>query len=287
LRLLLDGGATISRLDGNSRIRGFASVRLEKNLSSDSQIGLNIIGSTASDTVDGFADSSISDFGLTGQIYGRVRLGDDLIAGAFAGYGQSWYDFDLSDDGLAIDGDYSGERFIVGGMMRGELSLGERPLTIDAVLSHATESLGNTRFAASLDNESAVDLTLGLGSVNATRISVPLTYSVFGPLDFAKPGIGLNLTAGGLCESNFFGSGLDCGIQAGGRLWRRTIRGSYAYLDLDFESAAGLSRYRIDAGYAFDIGLGENTNVAFSVGTIGSDYDATAATGLITLTAKQ
>ncbi|WFL77485.1 hypothetical protein P7228_00005 [Altererythrobacter arenosus] len=287
LRMLLDGGATITRLDGNSRVRSFASLRIERNLSSSAQLGLNVIGSTASDSIDGFADSDISDFGLTGQVYGRFRLDDDLMAGAFVGYGQSWYNFDLQDESLRVEGDYTGERFIVGGMVRGEIAVGQRPLTIDGVLSYATESLGNARFAASLDNEDASDLTLALGDVQSTRISVPLTYSAFGPLDVSQAGTGLNLTAGGLCESEFSGSGLDCGFQAGGRLWRRTIGGSYAYLDIDFENAAGLSRFRIDAGYAFDIGLGDGTSIALNLGTVSADRQQPSVTGLITLATKR
>jgi len=287
LRLLSDGGATFSRLNGNSRVRGFASVRLEKNLSEASQVGLNVIGSVSSDTIDGFVDSGVSDMGLTGQVYGRIQMDEKLSAGAFVGYGKSWYDFDLSDDGLNLSGDFTGKRFLVGGALRGEATVGDRPLTIDAVLSHAKETLGNARFAASLDSESASDLGLALGDVQTTRISVPLTYSAFGPLDIGSHGTGLDLTAGGLCETEFFGTGWGCGLQAGARLWRRSHGGSYAYVDLDFENAAGLNRFRVDAGYAFDIGLGENANLALSVGSIGGDQDQTAYNGFLTLAAKR
>ncbi len=285
LRMLVDGGATFSRLAGNSRVRGFASLRLEKNLSDGAKIGLNVIGSTATDSIDGFSKSNVSDFGLTGQVYGRIRIDEDLMAGAFVGYGRSWYELALVENDLSMEGEFSGERLIVGGVLRGQTSLGNRPLTIDAVVSHATESLHEAKLSVSLDSERKDGQAFDLGKISATRISVPLTLAAFGPSGM-KPGTGLDLTAGGLCESDFFESGITCGFQAGGRLWRRSADGRYAYFDVELEEAAGIRRFRLDAGYAFDIGLGDTARLSFDLGAEASDTAASELRGLVSIVAK-
>ena len=287
LRMLLDGGATISNLNGNSRVRAIASVRLEKNLSENVQIGASAIGSSSSDTIDGISKGDVSDIGGTLQLYGRAQIDQNLQAGAFIGVGRSWYDFDLQDGDLAVEGKFKGNRFVAGGLLRGEVWVGDRPLMIDMVLSHATENLGNARFDATFEDESARQLLLNVGTVNRTRISIPLNYSVFGPVDSTENGLGLTASAGALCENKILGDGFGCGYQGGLRIWRRTDNGSYAYLDVDIESAADIDRIRVNAGYAFDIGLGDDLTLAMSLGSTRSSFEAGDTNGLITLVAKR
>ena len=287
LQISLDFGTTFSSVSGNSRARGFASVQLEKKLSDDFQLGINAIVSTSSDTIDGFSDSRISDYGGTLTLYGRARINRDLVAGVFVGLGRSSYDFGLSDNGLGINGKFSGNRFMIGGILRGNVNLGDRPLTVNMVLSHATENLRHAKLDAIFEDESAQDVLIDLGRINRNRISIPLTYSVFGSFDPIANSTGLDATAGVLCEDDMYGSGFDCGYQGGVRLWRRAHSGSYAYVDVDVERAASVDRISFDVGYTFDIGLGDNFGLGISAGTNQSNAQAADYSGLISIIARR
>jgi hypothetical protein len=287
LQISLDFGASFSNLSGNSRARGFASVRLEKKISDDIQLGINAIVSTASDTIDGFSDSEVSDYGGTLTLYGRARIDRDLVAGAFVGVGRSSYNFGLRDNGLDIKGKFTGNRFIIGGLLRGNVDLGDLPLTVDMVFSHATENLRHAKLDATFEDESAKDVLVDLGRINRNRISIPLTYSVFGSLNPIANSVGMDATAGVLCEDDMYGSGFDCGYQGGVRLWRRAYSGNYAYIDVDIERAASVDRISFDVGYTFDVGLGDNFGLGISAGTNQSNAQAADYSGLISIIARR
>ncbi|MCJ7420433.1 hypothetical protein [Sphingomicrobium astaxanthinifaciens] len=282
LRAMVDAGATFSRFDGNSRVRGFAALRIEKTVDEDIALGISAIGSTASNRIGGFEDSQVADVGANLQLYGRARLDEQLIGGAFVGIGHSWYDFDLREGGLAIDGNFAGDRILAGALLRGEFELGGRPATVDFAISHASESLGTASFDAAFEDETANGVELLLGNVSWTRISLPITYSPFGP-ENAEEGTGLDTAVGLLCEDLILANGIGCGVQVGSRLWHRDENGDLLFIDADFERVSDITRLRVHAGYSFEIGLGPDIRMDAGMGAAPGGEARADLTGMLSL----
>ncbi|MDT9013690.1 hypothetical protein RQP55_09665, partial [Novosphingobium sp. APW14] len=173
-QVFADFGLTYSKLGGNWNSRMFASLRYERRIDADLTLGASLMASQASDTLTGFTNSSISDETLQLSLYGRYAISNKLRTGAFAGYGQGWYDFGLAEsDGFALDGTMTGKRQVYGWMLSGDFNIGDTVVTTDVIVSHAREKLGSATLAARYQGESRSGIALAVGSVDTTRISVP------------------------------------------------------------------------------------------------------------------
>ena len=256
-RVFADIGLTHSKLGGDWNSRLFASLRLERRVDADLTLGAALLASRSSDALTGFANSSISDDSLQLSLYGRYRITDKLRTGAFAGVGKGWYDFGLTEsDGFTLDGSMTGKRQIYGWMLSGEFNLGETVITTDAIVSHAREKLGSATLAARYLGENRTGIAFLVGSVDTTRISVPLTAPIqlTGNDELGKSAR-LLLSPGLLCEDNDVQtSALRCGYQLGAKLVANDGGRNRFYADYRWESVAGMRRSLIGLGYAYRFG---------------------------------
>ncbi|RJT24414.1 cadherin repeat domain-containing protein [Chakrabartia godavariana] len=275
-KVLVNAGLAVSRFDGNWTTRGLGSVRVERRIGSDVTLGLGVLATTASDTLTGFADSHISDTSVQLNLYGRAKLAEKLRGGAFAGIGKSWYSFGLHDTGLDLTGKMTGDRYIYGAMLSGDMTIGGVLVTTDAILSHATEHLGSATLAAAYRGESRSDIAFAVGNVDTTRISVPVTgqFLLSGNDTLGGGQTKLLLSPGLLCEdASVESSSLVCGYQFGAKVNTRLATSGNAYLDYKFESVNGQRRNMFGLGYARRFGSSQALEVALDLnhGTVAAD----------------
>lgn len=216
-RVFVDGGVGFTRVTGNWTTRGLASARLEQRLGEKTVLGTALIGTAASDELGTFGDSRVSDQSLQLNVYGRSQLSERLRFAAFAGWGRSWYAFDLADDGLEAGGEMTGKRHLYGAALSGDIRFAGLDITTDAILSRAVEKLGSAELDASFEGESGSDILFRLGQVDLTRLSVPVHIPIVLDRHFdGRDPTRLDISPGVLCQdTTAAGSALDCGYQIG------------------------------------------------------------------------
>ena len=281
-QVLADIGVTQSRMSGNWNTRMFGSLRFEANIDADTVIGLGVMGSRSNDRLLGFADSSISDNSLQASLYTRYRISETLRTGAFAGFGRAWYDFGLTEsDGFVLDGSMKGKRKLFGWMLSGDFNIGDTIVTTDAIVSRAIEKLGDATLDAQYLGENRSDIAFRVGTVDVTRISVPVTA----PIHLTgSEGFGtvtrLLLSPGLLCEdNNADSSALNCGYQLGAKLVASDSAKGRFYADYRWESVGALRRSLLGLGYAYRFGPKNGLEVALEAnrgitGMMGQDNRA-------------
>ncbi|HYC95654.1 MAG TPA: cadherin repeat domain-containing protein, partial [Sphingomicrobium sp.] len=216
-RVLVDAGIGVSRVDRNWTTRGLGSVRIEQRIGRNAVLGAALLGTASRDELASFEHSRISDRSIQLNAFGRIQLSDDLRFAAFAGWGRAWYSFDLKDDGLALEGDANGKRYLYGAALSGDLTIAGFKLTTDAILSRAVERLGSASLDARYMGEDRKNVPFRLGRVDITRLSVPVHI----PITFRTPDDGreaarLEISPGLLCQDTAqHSSALDCGYELG------------------------------------------------------------------------
>ena len=281
-QVLADIGVTQSRMSGNWNTRMFGSLRFEANIDADTVIGVGVMGSRSNDRLLGFAESAISDNSLQASLYTRYRINETLRTGAFVGLGRAWYDFGLTEsDGFVLDGSMTGKRQLFGWMLSGDFNIGDTIITTDAIVSRAVEKLGNATLSAQYLGESRSGIDFRVGTVDVTRISVPVTAPIH--LTGAE-GFGtvtrLLLSPGLLCEdNNADSSALNCGYQLGAKLVASDSAKGRFYADYRWESVGTLRRSMLGLGYAYRFGPQNGLEVAIEAnrgitGMIGQDNRA-------------
>jgi len=257
-RIFFDVGLTYSKFGDGWNARQYASTRFEAKLDEDFVLGVGLLASKSNDQIAGFDDSSISDGSVQMNLYGRYKFTPELRTGAFFGLGRAWYDFGLTEaDGFVLDGKMTGKRSIYGWMLSGDINVGDMVVTTDAVVSHATEKLGNAKLAAQYRGESRSGIDFEVGTVNVTRISIPASAPI--KLSGDENGIGgwskLVISPGLLCEDNGVTSNsLTCGYQIGAKfVSQQSVRDRF-YGDFQWESVSGMRRSMFAVGYAYRFG---------------------------------
>jgi len=151
------------------------------------------------------------------NVYGRAQLSDKLRLAGFGGWGKTRYDFRINEEGFTLRGKMDGTRHLYGVALSGDIPLGSLTLTTDAILSRAIEKLGSASFDASYFEESGSNMLIRLGSVDITRLSVPIHVPiVFGSKGNGKEPTRLELSPGLLCQDTTQdSSAFDCGYQFG------------------------------------------------------------------------
>lgn len=270
-RILLDAGVSFSGRDGSWTSRALAALRLEQAIG-ETTIGIGAIGARASDRIDGFAASSITDRSAQVQVYARRRLADNLRLGAFAGYGRAWYDFALEHDGLSVDGRMTGRRVTFGGTLSGDMRIGGTLVTTDLQFSRGTEKIGDAVLAAAYGGENRSGILFGVGSLDVTRISLPFQVPFVLASDQAGRLVRLDLSTGLLCEDRSVDrSGMDCGFRSRARLNATRDGLDRASVDATYEKAGVYERVMIGLGYAHRLGANSpvELGLASQVGTVG------------------
>jgi hypothetical protein len=281
-QIFADVGLTQSRMSGNWNTRLFGALRFESQLDADTVIGLGVMGSRSDDHLLSFAQSEISDNSLQASLYARYRISDTLRTGTFIGFGRAWYDFGLTEsDGFVLDGSMTGKRQLFGWMLSGDFNIADTVITTDAIVSRAVEKLGNATLSAQYLGESRSGIDFRLGTVDVTRISVPVTA----PINLGgAEGFGfvsrLLLSPGLLCEdNNVDSSALNCGYQLGAKLVANdNDKGSF-YADYRWESVGTMRRSLLGLGYAYRFGPKNGLELAIEAnrgvtGMVGQDNRA-------------
>ncbi|MGB3470393.1 MAG: hypothetical protein WBA51_06205 [Erythrobacter sp.] len=264
-RVRMTGGAVLSGLEGDWTTRGFGTAQLEKRVEDNLTLGLGIMGSFADEQLAGFADSAISDYSLQLNGYVQVDVTDTLRAAGFAAFGKAWYDFDLADDGLILNGAMNGTRYALGAMVSGDIALGDLIVTPDAAISWAVEDLGRARLDARFSGEAREDILFPVGTVNSTRLSVPinLRYVLGDQLSSESRLTEFSLSPGLLCEDiSVTGSALTCGYQIGGRVTRTSGTRSFAFADYNYEALQELERHIASFGFGYRFGRDANIELS-------------------------
>ncbi len=284
-RVLLNAGLSISGLDGDWTTRTLGSVRVERRVAKGVTLGMGVMASTANDKLRSFADSEISDTSVQLNVYGRARLTETLRAGAFAGLGRAWYDFGLRDtDGFDLTGTMRGRRYAYGAMVSGDLMVGDLKLTTDATLSHAVERLRSAKLSARYLGENRSDIAFAVGTVNSTRLSIPVTGALRLSGSDTAEGTKLLLSPGLLCEDvSVDRSTLSCGYQLGAKVNSRFGEKSKGYLTYRYESVSGLERNLIGLGYALSFGPRNMMEIGFDVDRGISAFAADDSRAMISL----
>jgi len=268
-QLFFDAGLTYSKLGAGWNSRVFAGLRYETRVGDNLALGAGLLASRASDKLGSFAQSAISDKSLQFNVYARYRLSKVLRTGAFAGLGTTWYDFALTDtDSFTAAGQMRGKRQVFGWMMSGDINVGDTVITTDAVVSRATEKLGTATLAAKYLGESRSGIALAVGSVDVTRISIPVTAPIM--LSGSARDLGastrLVLGPGLLCEdSSADSSSLRCGYQLAAKLMASDGARSRIYADYHWESVAGMERSLIGLGYGYRFGKDDGLELALEL----------------------
>ena len=147
-------------------------------------------------------------------------------------------------------------RSVYGWMLSGDFNLGDTVITTDAIVSHAREKLGSATLAARYLGENRSGIAFAVGSVDTTRISVPLTAPIqLTGSDELGTSARLLLSPGLLCEDNDVEtSALRCGYQLGAKLVANDGGRNRFYADYRWESVAGMRRSLIGMGYSYRFG---------------------------------
>ena len=279
-RLFVDAGVGVTRVAGNWTTRGLGSLRVEHAISPKVLLGASLIGTTASDELGSFDNSGISDKSAQINLYTRAELASNLRLAGFGGLGRAWYSFRLNDDGLTLDGDVTGRRQIYGAALSGDIELGSLTVTTDAVVSRAVEKLGSARVGGTYRNERAAGVMFPLGSVDITRLSVPVHVPViFGRNRLGRPLARVEFSPGLLCQDTIQdSSSLSCGYQLGlkaqispserGRLQAAAL---HEYVDgyistrfaISFERRFFKDRLALGMGGESEIRMGRQNNGVF------------------------
>jgi hypothetical protein len=256
--VLADLGMTYSRLGGNWNTRLLGALRFEARLNTDLTVGAGVMASRSSDQLSGFVGSSISDNSLQFNLYSRYRLSEKLRTGAFVGIGRTWYDFGLTEsDGFEMNGTMTGKRHLYGLMLSGDVNVGDTVITTDAVISRAVEKLGSASLAARYMGENRSNIAFAVGTVDVTRISVPVSAPIqlTGSADGYGSSSRLLVSPGLLCEdNNVDSSALRCGYQLGAKLVANDGGRNKLYADYRWESVGGNRRSLMSIGYAYRLG---------------------------------
>lgn len=257
-KVLADLGMTYSRLGGNWNTRLLGALRFEARLNTDLTVGAGVMASRSSDQLSGFVGSSISDHSLQFNLYSRYRLSEKLRTGAFVGIGRTWYDFGLTEsDGFVMNGTMTGKRHLYGWMLSGDVNVGDTVVTADAVISRAVEKLGSASLAARYMGENRSNIAFAVGTVDVTRISVPVSAPIqlTGSADGYGSSSRLLISPGLLCEdNNVDSSALRCGYQLGAKLVANDGGRNKLYADYRWESVGGNRRSLMSIGYAYRLG---------------------------------
>ena len=288
-RLTADGGVTVSRLAGELSTRAFSSVRLERLMTKDFMLGVGLMGSHASDRLPSFANSQVSDYSLQVNGYARYRIAATLRAGAFAGLGQAWYRFSLSEDGLSVQGTGHGRRLTYGGVLSGDVGIGQTLVTIDAAVSHARENVANVTLAATYGAEAKTGIVLPIGMVDTTRISVPATvqYQITRARHLDARRTELRVSPGLLCEDySVDRSALQCGYQVGAVLERWDGQRGRGYLTYRFEHAGNLTRSLASLGYSLSFGRQNRYAISIEANQTYAARESRTLAGLLRLVIK-
>lgn len=257
IRVLLDMGLASSRMEGNTTLRTLASIRAEQNIAQNVTVGFGLLGSFASDRLNSFADSNISDHSFQANGYIRSRLSETLRLAGFASVGQAKYKFRLNYDGFAMTGRMTGDRVAYGVMLTGDLALAGMTVTTDVALSRASERLGNAKLAARYKGESRSGIAFGVGSVDATRLSVPVHFPLLGHKTGKAniEGTQLSFSPGLLCEDTSADtSRLVCGYQLGARYRQSLSANDRLSLDVKHEKVEGNQRNLFALGFSHVFG---------------------------------
>lgn len=263
-RMRVNGGAVIAGERGDWTTRGFGAVQIEKRVEDDLTLGLGVMGSFADDQLASFAQSNIYDHSLQLNGYVQVDVTDTLRAAGFAAIGKAWYDFDLADDGLELRGEMTGTRFALGAMVSGDLVFGRFVVTPDVALAWAVEDLGSARLAAELEGVSRDNILFRVGSVDTTRLSIPvnLRYTMGNLLTPDSRLSEFSISPGLLCEDIAInGSNLTCGYQLGARIARTRGTRSFAFVDYNFEDVGSVERHIGAVGVGYRFGRDRNLEV--------------------------
>jgi len=266
----VDAGLSYSKIEGDWNSRIFAGLRYETKIDQDFTLGLAALASQSSDKLIGFEQSSISDKSLQATAYGRYWISDTLRTGAFFGFGKTWYNFSLIDsDDFSLAGSMRGNRQLYGWLMSGEWVIGDTVLTTDAIISHAKEKLGSASLSANYMGEKRTNIDLAVGTVDVTRISLPVTAPVV--LSGSSEEYGefsrLLLSPGVICEDNSAdSSSMRCGYQAGAKLIVKDDSGrNHFYADYRWENVSGIQRSLFGVGYAYRFGRRNELELAIDL----------------------
>jgi hypothetical protein len=268
-QIFVHAGATYSKAGDDWNARLFASARIEAKVNADLFVGLNALASRSNDQMPSFDESAISDNSRQLALYARYRMSKTLRAGVFAGVGSSHYDFALSEaDGFALSGTMQGHRQVLGAMLSGDIDVGGITLTTDAVFSHAAEHLGNARLSAQYLGEDRSDIAFAVGTVDVTRISVPMSAPI--RLAGTEDGVGgwskLLLAGGLLCEDNVVtASAMTCGYQMRVKLLAAQDGNNRFYADANWESVSAIRRSVFAVGYARRFGPDQNLELGLEL----------------------
>ena len=275
-QVYVDAGLTYSNTGGNWNSRIFGGLRFETKVDEDFTIGLGALASRSSDDLAGFDRSSISDKSLQATAYGRYDLSESLRSGAFVGFGRTWYDFNLTEgDGFSLDGSMRGKRRIYGWMLSGDWTIGGTVVTTDAILSRAKEQLGNAKLSAEHLGEKRSGIVFDVGTVDVTRLSVPVTapITLAGSSEEYGSLTRLLVSPGLLCEDNAVdSSAMRCGYQLGAKFVANDDSGrNRFYADYRWENVAGMQRSLIGLGYAYRFGGSTGLELALEADSAGAN----------------
>jgi len=275
-QVYVDAGLTYSNTGGNWNSRIFGGLRFETKVDEDFTIGLGALASRSSDDLAGFDRSSISDKSLQATAYGRYDLSESLRSGAFVGFGRTWYDFNLTEgDGFSLDGSMRGKRRIYGWMLSGDWTIGGTVVTTDAILSRAKEQLGNAKLSAEHLGEKRLGIVFDVGTVDVTRLSVPVTapITLAGSSEEYGSLTRLLVSPGLLCEDNAVdSSAMRCGYQLGAKFVANDDSGrNRFYADYRWENVAGMQRSLIGLGYAYRFGGSTGLELALEADSAGAN----------------
>ena len=281
-QLTADVGLSNSRTSDRWNHRYFGSLRFEAKLDEDTNLGFGVMGSRSNDRLLGFDQSEISDKSLQASLYARYRVNQTLRTGAFAGLGRAWYNFGLTEsDGFVLDGSMTGKRQLYGWMLSGDFNIANTVITTDAIVSRAVEKLGNATLRAQYLGENRSGIAFGVGTVDVTRISVPLTA----PINLTgAEGSGmasrLLLSSGLLCEdNNVYSSSLNCGYQLGAKFVANDNDKSSLYVDYRWERVGTTRRSLLGMGYSYRFGPQNGLELSLEanrgvIGAMGQDSRA-------------
>jgi len=148
-------------------------------------------------------------------------------------------------------------------------------------VSRAVEKLGNATLSAQYLGENRSGIAFGVGTVDVTRISVPVTATInltgaegFGMLSR------LLLSPGLLCEdNNIDSSALNCGYQLDAKFVANDNDKGSLYADYRWESVGATRRSLFGLGYSYRFGPQNGLELSFEAnrgvtGTMGQDNRA-------------
>jgi len=226
-----------TRISGDWVKRLQAGLLLERNVDEETILGVGVtFGAAIDNKLSGFSVSSIDDKSVMLNLLGKHYLDSKTWLSGYFSLGKSWYDFDLTQDSLLVDGQLTSNRFIYGMSLARDGELFGRSSNVKLDISRAVEQFDDVELAATLTSSDRVSgVRWGLEDVDLTRISAPLTVNV---LEMQE---GVNnersdIMLGLLCEdASVTSSSLSCGYQAGINLTGRNESGYRYRWDYQFE----------------------------------------------------